>query len=112
MIGPAARPSPVSWPPRACPHPEGGLNYAANRGYIGTLDGVTATATPEGKAAELRYLDGPVPFEDADTSISESYGYLATPLYSHDGREELVISFVYNEYQEQSSSLPTASSRG
>ena len=107
-------------------HPEVGLNYAADPGYIGTLDGVTATVTPEGKAAELRYLAGPVGFEDADATTSESYGYLATPLaganfktlvgapipgtaqtgslvgvYSHDGREELVITFVYNQYQEQ-----------
>jgi hypothetical protein len=107
-------------------NPAVGLNYAADPGYIGTLDGVTATATPEGRAAELRYLDGPLGFEDADKTYSESYGYLATPLaganfktlvgapipgteltgslmgvYTHDGREELVLTFVYNEYQEQ-----------
>lgn len=107
-------------------HPGVGLNYAADPGFIGSLDGVTATVTPEGKAAELRYLAGPIGFEDADQTISESYGYLATPLagasfktlvgapipgtaqtgslvgvYSHEGREELVITFVYNEYQEQ-----------
>ncbi|MFC0627201.1 hypothetical protein [Kribbella deserti] len=107
-------------------HPGVGLNYAANPGYIGSLDGVTATATAEARAADLKYLDGPVPFEDADKAISESYGYLATPLagaafktlvgapipgtaetgsligqYTVDGREELVITFVYNEYQEQ-----------
>jgi len=107
-------------------NPAVGLNYAADPGYIGSLDGITATATAEGKAADLRYLDGPVPFEDADPSVSESYGYLATPLaganfktlvgapipgtsqtgslvgvYTKDGREELVLTFVYNEFQEQ-----------
>lgn len=72
------------------------------------------------------YLKGSVPFEDNDPNIGESYGYLATPLagadfkplveapipgttekgslvgeYTHDGRKELVVTFVYNQYQQQ-----------
>jgi len=112
-------------------NPAVGLNYAASPGYVGTLDGITATVTPEGRAAEFRSLDGPVTFENADPVESESYGFVATPMaddpvaktsfkvlmsapmtpladagslvgvYTHEGREELVITFNYNEFQEQ-----------
>ena len=109
-------------------NPAVGLNYA---GYVGSLDGITGTATPAATTAEFRYLDGPVPFEDADPNVTESYGYVATPLpddpatsshfeplvtapigatgtqgsivgqYNHDGRSELVVTFVYNNNQKQ-----------
>lgn len=110
--------------------PEVGLNYAQNPGYIGSLDGTTAEVTPAGTAGPFGYLKGSVPFEDNSTTVSESYGYLAVPLaqqaagatfteyvgapipgdsgsgsligeYDHDGRSELVVTFVYNQYQQQ-----------
>ncbi|MGW0858440.1 hypothetical protein [Streptomyces sp. NPDC002690] len=106
--------------------PEAGLQYYVYGGYAGSLDGITAGVTDAGKAGPFGYLDGAVPFEDNDASVSESYGYLAVPLvgadfttyvdapvpgstgraslvgeYRHDGRRELVVGFVYNQYQQQ-----------
>ncbi|CAG7655702.1 hypothetical protein [Actinacidiphila bryophytorum] len=110
--------------------PAVGLNYAQTGGYIGRLDGVQGQVTAQGAAGDFGYLKGAVPFEDNDPYQSESYGYLATPLaaqaagavftplvdapipgsaqrgvlvgqYAHDGRTELVIPFVYNQYQQQ-----------
>ncbi|MFJ6217085.1 hypothetical protein ACIQGZ_27695 [Streptomyces sp. NPDC092296] len=106
--------------------PAVGLNWAQDPGYIGSLDGIAAEVTTAGKSNAFGYLKGSVPFEDNDPTVSESYGYLATPLagaaftplvdapipgtsargslvgqYDHDGRSELVVSFVYNEYQQQ-----------
>ncbi|MFG1806863.1 hypothetical protein [Streptomyces sp. NPDC049040] len=110
--------------------PSVGLNYAQTGGYIGQLDGMQGQVTAQGAAGDFGYLKGAVPFEDNDQYQSESYGYLATPLaaqaagaaftplvdapipgsaergvlvgqYTHDGRSELVIPFVYNQYQQQ-----------
>ncbi|MFC9846236.1 hypothetical protein ACFWFF_04420, partial [Streptomyces sp. NPDC060223] len=110
--------------------PAVGLNWAENPGYMGSLDGVTAQVTAAGLAGPFGYLDGPVPFEDNAADVSESYGYLSVPLaqqaegatftsyveapipgtavngsligeYAHDGRRELVVTFVYNEAQQQ-----------
>ncbi|MEV7344322.1 hypothetical protein [Streptomyces sp. NPDC093544] len=110
--------------------PAVGLNWAENPGYMGSLDGVTAQVTAAGLAGPFGYLDGAVPFEDNAADVSESYGYLAVPLaqqaagatftsyveapipgtavngsligeYAHDGRRELVVTFVYNEAQQQ-----------
>ncbi|MEV6011022.1 hypothetical protein AB0M29_29905 [Streptomyces sp. NPDC051976] len=110
--------------------PDVGLNYAQNPGYIGSLDGTTGQVTAQGAAGTFGYLRGAVPFEDNSPTVSESYGFLATPLatqaagadftplvdapipgtdsrgvlvgqYTHDGRSELVMTFVYNQYQEQ-----------
>nr|WSX73393.1 hypothetical protein OH826_05735 [Streptomyces sp. NBC_00899]WSX80541.1 hypothetical protein OH826_45775 [Streptomyces sp. NBC_00899] len=110
--------------------PAVGLDYAQTGGYIGRLDGVRGQVTAQGAAGDFGYLRGAVPFEDNDPDQSESYGYLATPLgtqaagasftplvdapipgstqrgvlvgqYAHDGRTELVIPFVYNQYQQQ-----------
>ncbi|MEU6231494.1 hypothetical protein [Kitasatospora sp. NPDC047058] len=110
--------------------PDVGLNWAANPGYMGKLDGVQGQVTGAGLAGPFGYLKGSVPFEDNDPAVDESYGYLATPLaslpagasftplveapipgstakgslvgeYSHDGRKELVVTFVYNQYQQQ-----------
>jgi hypothetical protein len=104
--------------------PAVGLNEARTSGYIGTLDGMTATVTPAGRAAPFTYLAGPVPFE------AGSYGHLATPLdsppagasysslvtvpipgtnrvgsivgvYQHDGRQEMVITALFNSGQQQ-----------
>jgi hypothetical protein len=109
-------------------NPAVGLNYA---GYVGTLDGTTGAVSAAGKTSGFGYLNGPVPFEDNSTSVVESYGYLASPLaddpatashfeplvtgvspdgattgslvgaYTHDGRSELVVNFVYNAAQQQ-----------
>ncbi|MFI6338094.1 hypothetical protein [Streptomyces sp. NPDC050535] len=110
--------------------PAVGLNWAQNPGYIGSLDGTTAQVTAAGLAGPFGYLDGAVPFEDNADDVSESYGFLAVPLaqqaagaefttyveapipgtavngsligeYAHDGRQELVVTFVYNQAQQQ-----------
>ncbi|MEU1420042.1 hypothetical protein [Kitasatospora sp. NPDC005751] len=110
--------------------PEVGLNYAADPGYMGSLDGFQGQVSTAGLAGPFGYLKGSVPFEDNDPAVGESYGFLATPLttlpagasftplvettipgtttkgslvgeYSHDGRKELVVTFVYNQYQQQ-----------
>ncbi|MER6957836.1 hypothetical protein [Streptomyces sp. NPDC000618] len=106
--------------------PEAGLQDAAQGGYSGRLDGVRAAVTTAGKAGPFGYLDGPVPFEDNDPAVNESYAYLSTPAagadftsyvdapipgkstrgslvgeYRHDGRRELVVTFVYNQNQQQ-----------
>lgn len=106
--------------------PEVGLQYGVGSGYAGSVDGVEAQVTAAGRAGAFGYLDGAVPFEDNDPAISESYAYLSTPVagadftpyveaqipgrstkgslvgeYRHDGRRELVVTFVYNEHQQQ-----------
>ncbi|MER7702272.1 hypothetical protein ABTX81_05135 [Kitasatospora sp. NPDC097605] len=110
--------------------PDVGLNWAVNPGYMGTLDGFQGQVTTAGLSGPFDYLKGSVPFEDNDPAVSESYGYLATPLttlpagssftplvevpipnstakgslvgeYEHAGRKELVVTFVYNQYQQQ-----------
>ncbi|SEL62446.1 hypothetical protein [Streptacidiphilus jiangxiensis] len=111
--------------------PAVGLNWAANPGYIGALDGMQGTVTSAGLGGSFRYLKGSVPFEDNDPNVVESYGYLATPLatqaagasftplvtmpipngggaqgvlageYDHSGVSELVLTFAYNQYQQQ-----------
>ncbi|MBC2866131.1 hypothetical protein [Streptomyces mexicanus] len=106
--------------------PEAGLQYPTAGGYSGSIDGVQAQVTAAGKAGPFGYLDGAVPFEDNSPTVGESYAYLAQPApgadftpyveapipgrstrgslvgeYRHDGRRELVVTFVYNQYQEQ-----------
>ncbi|GAA3073995.1 hypothetical protein [Streptomyces glomeratus] len=106
--------------------PEAGLQYPVSGGYSGSLDGVRAEVTAAGKAGPFGYLDGSVPFEDNSSDVGESYAYLSAPApgadftpyvdapvpgtsrrgslvgeYRHDGRRELVVTFVYNRYQQQ-----------
>ncbi|MEU9011698.1 hypothetical protein AB0D12_18345 [Streptomyces sp. NPDC048479] len=106
--------------------PEVGLDYPVNGGYSGSLDGARAEVTAAGKAGPFGYLDGPVPFENNSPSVGESYAHVARPAagadftsyveaplpgsqqrgsivgeYRHDGRRELVVTFVYNQYQQQ-----------
>ncbi|WP_166026989.1 hypothetical protein [Streptomyces chilikensis] len=106
--------------------PEAGLQYPVYGGYSGSLDGVNASVTAAGKAGPFGYLEGSVPFEDNSPTVGESYGYLSTPAagadfttyvdapipgtgrrgalvgeYRHDGRRELVVTFVYNQHQQQ-----------
>ena len=109
------------------PTPTVGLNYPT---FAGTLDGMTATVTADGKTNAFPYLNGSVPFEDIDPTVSESYGYLPTPVspaaagtsfdpfvtmtipgtstqgvlsgvYTASGRSELVNTFAYNANQAQ-----------
>ncbi|MFF5425427.1 MULTISPECIES: hypothetical protein [unclassified Streptomyces] len=106
--------------------PEAGLQYPVYGGYSGSLDGVTAQVTPAGRSGPFGYLDGAVPFEDNSPTVGESYAYLSAPVtgadftpyvqatipgttrrgslvgeYRHDGRRELVVTFVYNRHQQQ-----------
>ncbi|MEU6370107.1 hypothetical protein ABZ876_31385 [Streptomyces sp. NPDC046931] len=106
--------------------PEAGLQYPVLGGYSGSLDGVRAEVTAAGKSGPFGYLDGSVPFEDNSNELNESYAYLSAPApgadftpyvdapvpgtskrgslvgeYRHDGRRELVVTFVYNQYQQQ-----------
>ncbi|GGY99488.1 hypothetical protein GCM10010365_17720 [Streptomyces poonensis] len=106
--------------------PEVGLGYAVQAGYAGSLDGAEAEVTAAGRSGPFGYLDGAVPFEDNSPTVGESYAYLSTPAagadftpyvearipgrttrgslvgeYRHDGRRELVVTFVYNQYQQQ-----------
>ncbi|AYG83352.1 hypothetical protein DWB77_05548 [Streptomyces hundungensis] len=105
-------------------HPEVGLDYTdQNGGWSGVLDGAKTQLTAAGKAAAFGYLDGPLTFEDNDPAVPESYGYAAHPRdgftsyldaptggsmlgqYAHDGRSELVVTFAYNQYQQQFQAL-------
>ncbi|WP_229378851.1 hypothetical protein [Streptomyces sp. VRA16 Mangrove soil] len=95
-------------------------------GFSGPLDGTAAAVTDAGRSGPFGYLAGSVPFEDNSPSVDESYGFLARPAEGadftpyvdaaipgtgergslvgelrHDGRRELVVTFVYNEYQQQ-----------
>ena len=107
------------------PSPAVGMNYPT---FAGTLDGMTATATSDGKTKAFPYLSGSVPFENIDPTISESYGYLGTPnpatgttfdplltmtipgtttqgvlagIYATSNRSELINTFAYNANQAQ-----------
>ncbi|WP_052424491.1 hypothetical protein [Streptomyces fulvoviolaceus] len=105
-------------------HPGVGLDYTSEGGWAGTLDGRAAAVTDVGKAGYFGYLDGAFTFEDNDASVQESYGFVAKPRtgftsyvdipvpagtgngslvgeYAHDGRRELVVTFAYNQYQQQ-----------
>ncbi|MEV7190373.1 hypothetical protein AB0N81_01010 [Streptomyces sp. NPDC093510] len=103
--------------------PEAGLKAPK---FSGSLDGVKAQVTAAGRGGPFGYLADQVPFEDNSPTIGESYGFLADPApgadftsyvdapvpggsgrgslvgeYRHDGRRELVVTFVYNEHQQQ-----------
>jgi hypothetical protein len=108
-------------------HPGVGLDWAV---WSGTVDGMTATVTPAARAAGFGYLDGPLPLDDIDGGIPESYAALAngapgasyTPfvtlpvpgdtgsasvlgVYAHDGREEMVTTVSLNRHQTHSQVL-------
>ncbi|MCU1458351.1 MAG: hypothetical protein JWL73_2443, partial [Actinomycetia bacterium] len=98
-------------------------------GYAGSLDGAVADVTSAGKLGPFSYLAGPVPFEDNDPAVSESFGYVAVPLenaatqtfttlvdapipgstqrgsilgvVTNGTREELVSTVAVNQYQSQ-----------
>jgi hypothetical protein len=108
-------------------YPTAGVGLSAPT-YTGSLDGTTATVSPTGLSGALRYLKGPVTFEDNAPDVPESYGYLANPapaagttfdtyltgtapggggsgtlagVYTHDGRSEMVMTYAYNVNQWQ-----------
>ncbi|MFJ2577916.1 hypothetical protein [Kitasatospora aureofaciens] len=98
--------------------------------WTGSLDATTATATSSARADAFHYLNGPVAFEGT-AGGSGSYGALPTPLpdnpatgshfepfvtetlpgtstqgvlagvYTSNGRQQLVLTFAYNYYQQQ-----------
>ena len=98
-------------------------NVGQDLAWSGVLDGATMTVTDAGKAAGFGYLKGTVRIDDRDPNVIESYGYLGTPregatftplvtgsvqnapsgslmgVYTHDGREELVVTLAANRYQ-------------
>ncbi|MFF7637750.1 hypothetical protein ACFZB9_32080 [Kitasatospora sp. NPDC008050] len=102
-----------------------GLNWAQDPGYIGALDGMTASTTTADATGPFNYLKGTFQFENNDPNVVESYGYLATPgsanftpvlttpipgtttpgvlvgQYNNAGRQQLVFTFAFNQYQEQ-----------
>ncbi|WP_225822667.1 hypothetical protein [Streptomyces naphthomycinicus] len=105
-------------------HPGVGLDYTDAGGYAGPLDGRTVTVSAAGRAGPFGYLKGTFSFEDGAPSLDESYGFVARPRtgftsyvdtpvpggtgtgsllgeYAHDGRRELVVTFAYNQYQQQ-----------
>lgn len=101
--------------------------------FSGVFDGFTANVNPAGKANHFGYLNGPVPFDDNDPAVAETYGYLAAPLpaanrrsftslvdipipgsstngtligvYNDNGREEMIITCAINQYQFQQQAL-------
>ncbi|MFI0367925.1 hypothetical protein ACH35V_08595 [Actinomadura sp. 1N219] len=101
-----------------------GLNAPA---YTGPMDGVTAQVTEAARADALRYLGGPVRFDDVEPGVGETTGFVATPLpddpdagksfkpfvtanvkgtagavagvYTHDGRSEMVLTFTSESEQ-------------
>ncbi|MCK8680810.1 hypothetical protein [Streptomyces lichenis] len=106
--------------------PQNGLDYPVYGGYLGSVDGVRAEVTAAGRSGPFGYLDGAVPFEDNSPTVSESYAFLSKPAtgadfttyveapipgrtgrgvlvgeYRHDGRRELVVTFAYNQHQQQ-----------
>ncbi|MFE4867540.1 hypothetical protein [Streptomyces sp. NPDC056682] len=106
--------------------PQVGLQTPTGGGYSGSVDGIQAQVTAAGRGGPFGYLNGSVPFEDNSPSVSESYAFLSQPAagadftsyvqapipgktgngslvgeYRHDGRRELVVTFAYNQYQQQ-----------
>jgi hypothetical protein len=100
-------------------------NAGQDLAWSGVLDGAAMSVTDAGKAAGFGYLAGTVRIDDRDPAVIESYGYLGTPapgktftplvtatppgaagpsgslmgVYTHDGREELVVTLAANRYQ-------------
>ncbi|MEV7027072.1 hypothetical protein [Kitasatospora sp. NPDC093558] len=98
--------------------------------WTGSLDATTATASASARGDAFHYLNGPVPFEGT-AGGSGSYGALPTALpdnaatgshfepyitetipgtstqgvvagvYTNSGRQQLVLTFAYNYYQQQ-----------
>jgi len=54
--------------------------------FAGTLDGSSATVTAAGLSGPFSYLSGSLPIDNFDPTVSEVYGYLATPATLPTGR--------------------------
>ncbi len=82
--------------------------------WSGILDGSSLQVTPAGKAAGFGYLNGIVPVDNLDSTVDESYGYMAvaapgavyTPLVNgHSGSvigvygNQLIVTLAMNQYQ-------------
>jgi hypothetical protein len=106
-----------------------GLTTVTTNGFAGTLDGMTARVTTAGKKSPFSYLAGPVPIDNNDPNVSESYGYIAVPatlpagqsfttmidapipnttsrgslvgVYNNGAREQMVITLATNQFQTQ-----------
>lgn len=98
------------------PQPSVGLNYPASSG---SLDGLNATVTTAGLLSPFQYLKGTFSVDNYAPDVSETYGYLASPLSagftplvtvngspivgsytdSDSGREQLVITGAFNSSQ-------------
>ncbi|ACV06889.1 hypothetical protein I6I18_07170 [Kytococcus sedentarius] len=88
----------------------------------GPLDDSTLQVTPSARAGAFSYLDGPVPVDDVNPAVTETYGYRAaaleggaeavatssapsgatavmTGIHRADGREEMFNTFSFNRYQ-------------
>ncbi|WP_228449913.1 hypothetical protein [Streptomyces alkaliterrae] len=118
------------------PEPALGLNWPADPGYVGVLDGTQAELTQAGLDGPFGYLKGGVPFDDLDPAVNETYGALAVPLadppagssytslleapipgsaergsligeWRHDGLRDLVLTFSYNRWQQHFRLLTT-----
>ena len=103
--------------------------------YSGELDGATAQVDTAALAGPFSDLRGPVPVDDVDPAVTETYGYLSTPMdspasgsftplvtasapsggpsgsligvYSDDGRERMVITAAMNGFQSHFLALST-----
>jgi hypothetical protein len=107
-----------------------GPNVGETTAWSGTLDGTPLTVTAAAKGAGFGYLAGALSVDDRDPAVAESYGYLATPaapagatltplvtatkgattgsllaVYTHDGRDELVVTMAANRNQTHSELL-------
>jgi hypothetical protein len=103
-----------------------GAPVGLTSGFEGSLDGIPATVTAAGLAGPFSYLNGPVPIDNYDPTVSESYGYLGVPapaagqtftplvdapipggttrgslagVFSDGSRQQLVLTFLANAYQ-------------
>ena len=103
-----------------------GASVGLTSGFEGSLDGMPATVTAAGLAGPFSYLNGPVPIDNYDPNVSESYGYLGVPapaagqtftplvdaaipggttrgslagVFSDGSRQQLVLTFLANAYQ-------------
>ncbi len=100
-----------------------GGNVGLTSAYGGKLDGTTATVTATGRTAGFGYLNGAVTIDNRYPTVDETYAYLGTPtpkagttftplvtgasgaitgsllgVYTHDTREELVVTLAMNRY--------------
>ena len=103
-----------------------GASVGLTSGFEGSLDGLPATVTAAGLAGPFSYLNGALPLDNYDPTVSESYGYLGVPapaagqtftplvdapipggttrgslagVFSDGSRQQLVLTFLANAYE-------------